>query len=484
MRSGVAAVVLALGLGQTVQAENPPARIALVIGNTEYQWRTPLDNAAPDASQIARQMEKLDFTVTYRKNLTKSELDATLAEFGNRLKAVGPQAVSFFYYSGHAAQDLAQSNYLIPVDARANSPADFRNEASTLYPLFADMARTGNAVNLIVLDACRDWFRGDTSVEVPKGLHDMGRQGNMFVAMATSPNTVADDGGKDGSPFSRRLLEGLALQAKLSVSELFDDVQGKVYADTSGSQAPEFINGMARAPRWSLAAPPPPVGTVLALAPSRADGPLPRYLLELDRGRLLAFTQGKTSVVDTLLERRDLLARAGLTTKLRLAYFLAAISYESDGFRFKAEENFNYSASRLRQIFPRVFPDERSTQGYVGNPEKIANAVYANRLGNGPESSGDGWRFRGRGYIALTGRDNYRRVGERIGVDLVANPDLLHDPEVNLAVALAIWSNNKLHEISDADDMALVARRLSGAVYNPSSRVDVLKRAKVALELE
>lgn len=487
MRRRGLATALGLGLLRPLWAAGSTPRLALVLGNTEYQWRKPLDNAAPDAAQVARQLGLLDFEVTLRQNLTKARQDEALVDFGRRLQAAGPQAVCFFYYSGHAAQDLGQTNYLMPIDAKAESPAEFRQQATTLQSLFADIARTNNAVNLVVLDACRDWFHQDTSIEVPRGLHDMGRQGNMFIAMATSPGAVADDGGAEGSPFSRRLVEGLALNPRLSVSEFFDDLQGKVYADTGGGQAPEFINGMARAPRWSLAQTTAAAGATVALTPGRADGPLPRELLDLDRARLLAFANGRTSFVEALLDRRDLLARAGLTSKARLSYFLALVGFETGGFRFKAEEYFNYSAASLARLFPRKFPDERTAQAYVGHPERIANTIYANRIGNGAEDSGDGWRYRGRGYFAITGRDNYRRYGERVGVDLVANPDLVQDPETNLAVALSVWSALGLPEISDQDDaLPKVLRRFSGAGAAGAgleARAAWLKSARQALGL-
>jgi putative chitinase len=483
MRRFLLVIVLLGGLACVAIAQDQPKRIALVIGNTNYEWKTPLDNAVLDAQKISKRLGQLHFDVDDYYDLNHKRLRDALTQFGAKIKALGPNVITFFYYSGHAAQDLAQINYLIPTDADAEGPDKLREQAVPLQQLFRDMAVANNAVNIVVLDACRDWFAGDTSVSVPRGLHDMGRQGNMMFAMATSPYMTANDVGQDGSPFSRRLLEGLTNYFDRSLSELFDDVQGKVYIDTSGAQAPEFINGLARAPRWSLALPTVSGGPAIRLDPRRFNiGKLPPFLQSLDRGSLLAFTGGRTSFVDTLFQRRDLLAQAQITSPLRLAYFLATVSYESGNFRLRTEENFNYSASSLRNRFPRLFPTAEIASRYAGNPEKIANRVYAGpRFGNGDEASGDGWRYRGRGYLLITGKYNYRIIGEMIGVDLVAAPDLVNDPEVNLAVALSFWSRQRLNAAADADDIVMLTRRLYGGLVHVGQRMNVLVRAKRAL---
>ena len=116
------------------------------------------------------------------------------------------------------------------------------------------------------------------------------------------------------------------------------------------------------------------------------------------------------------------------------AHFFGQIAEETGNFTV-FEENLNYSNSRLVQIFGKYFSTLASTVGYAGNPVKIANKVYANRMGNGPETSGDGWKYRGRGAIQLTGRDNYRMFSQASGKDLVENPDLVE----SLAFDAAKW---------------------------------------------
>jgi predicted chitinase len=129
------------------------------------------------------------------------------------------------------------------------------------------------------------------------------------------------------------------------------------------------------------------------------------------------------------------LARRGVDNPLRLAHFLAQGIFETNYLQ-ATSENLNYSAERLRQIFPRYFPTLEEARAYERNPEKIANRVYANRLGNGDEASGDGYRYRGRGFFQLTGKDNYRYYGDLAGVGLVSNPDILtRDLRTSILVA-------------------------------------------------
>ena len=134
--------------------------------------------------------------------------------------------------------------------------------------------------------------------------------------------------------------------------------------------------------------------------------------LEQYREGLLKFTRGKASYVDALLKRPDILQQYKIDTKQRLAFFLAAVGYESGGFQQQIEK-FGYSAAGLRRNFPSAVKSDAAAQELVQEgPEAIANAIYANKLGNGPAASGDGWRYRGRGIFFLTGRDNYRKYGQ------------------------------------------------------------------------
>ena len=183
---------------------------------------------------------------------------------------------------------------------------------------------------------------------------------------------------------------------------------------------------------------------------------------------------------DGMLRRTDILARAELDTPLRLAHFLAQIAYETNGFAV-VTENFNYSAARLVQVFPRRFTNEAEAKTFDKQPERIANHIYASRIGNGDEASGDGWRYRGRGFIMLTGRANYRALGETIGVDIEADPDQVFDPEVSLAIAAAYWTSRGLNRHADADDIRGMTRMFNGSAAGLANRQRLLELAKKTL---
>jgi len=153
----------------------------------------------------------------------------------------------------------------------------------------------------------------------------------------------------------------------------------------------------------------------------------------------------------------------------RMAAFLAQIAHESGGFNF-VQEGLNYSAQGLMKTWPRRFPTLASAQPYARNPEKIANKVYANRMGNGPESSGDGFKFRGRGLIQLTGRDNYTRFARSIGRTLDQTVAYLETPEGAVASAGWFWDTNKLNVYADKDDFIGLTRRINGGTIGLADR--------------
>ena len=167
----------------------------------------------------------------------------------------------------------------------------------------------------------------------------------------------------------------------------------------------------------------------------------------------------------------------GLTTGLRLAHFLAQAGHESGGFKI-VNENLNYSAKGLQGIFKKYFPSEAIALDYAKKPQKIANRVYSGRMGNGNEASGDGYKFRGRGYIQLTGRDNYTAFGKSIGVAIEENPDLVAT-QYALASAAWFWSKNGLNKIADtgATDAAvtMITKRVNGGTIGLADRIKHFK---------
>jgi len=170
-------------------------------------------------------------------------------------------------------------------------------------------------------------------------------------------------------------------------------------------------------------------------------------------------------------------AKFNITNNLRLAHFLAQCGHESGGFR-AVQENLNYSAKGLVTTFRKYFISEAAAGPYARNPQKIASKVYGGRMGNGPESSGDGFKFRGRGYIQLTGRDNYTRFAKFIGEDTVNNPDLVAT-KYPLASAAFFFDSNKLWAIcdkgADAATVTAVTKRVNGGTIGLPDRIKHFK---------
>jgi putative chitinase len=173
----------------------------------------------------------------------------------------------------------------------------------------------------------------------------------------------------------------------------------------------------------------------------------------------------------------DTAAKFQINTPLRLAHFLAQCGHESGGFRV-TQENLNYSAKGLAGIFKKYFPTEAAATPYARQPQKIANKVYANRMSNGSEASGDGYKFRGRGYIQLTGRDNYTQFGKAIGEDIANNPDVVSSNYALLSAAW-FWSKNGLNKLADggATDQTVtsITKRVNGGTIGLADRIKHFK---------
>ena len=169
----------------------------------------------------------------------------------------------------------------------------------------------------------------------------------------------------------------------------------------------------------------------------------------------------------------DTMQKFELNTPLRLAHFLAQTGHESGGFK-ATTENLNYGAKGLLGIFKKYFPTEAKAKEYERKPEKIANLVYGGRMGNGPEASGEGFKFRGRGYIQLTGKDNYKAFDAVVPEDILANPDLVATKYPLLSAAW-FFHKNGLHKIADkgATDAVVteVTKRVNGGTIGLADRI-------------
>lgn len=183
----------------------------------------------------------------------------------------------------------------------------------------------------------------------------------------------------------------------------------------------------------------------------------------------------KGHVPDSVLAQiPDVAAKFNITNPLRLAHFLAQCGHESGGFKF-VNENLNYSAKGLRSIFPKYFPTDELAKQYERQPEKIASKVYGGRMGNGDETTKEGFKFRGRGFIQLTGKDNYSKFAKFINEDTVANPDLVAT-KYPLASAAFFFNSNGLWAIcdkgADVATVTAVTKRVNGGTIGLDDRIN------------
>ena len=191
------------------------------------------------------------------------------------------------------------------------------------------------------------------------------------------------------------------------------------------------------------------------------------------------FPQNKylNDLAEVLSEQFD---KYEINTPNRAAGFLAQCGHESNGFTV-LKENLNYKAEALNKIFHKYFPTVESANDYAHNPEKIANRIYADRMGNGDEASGDGYKFRGRGAIQLTGRDNYTKFGASIGLDPEACVADMETLDGGVESAMWFWRTNGLNAICDADDIVKMTKRVNGGVIGLAERTQIYNKAKAIL---
>lgn len=180
--------------------------------------------------------------------------------------------------------------------------------------------------------------------------------------------------------------------------------------------------------------------------------------------------------------------KCGIDTVDRARAFLAQVGHESSQLN-NIEENLNYSAQGLRKIFPKYFPTQKEALAFARNPERIANRVYADRMGNGSEESGDGWTFRGRGLIQITGRDNYASMSSLMGKDLTIWPDALLLPLDACRSAALWWKANGLNALADKlsgsgerKTFEAITKRVNGGLNGIDDRWEIYQKAKAAIK--
>jgi putative chitinase len=173
-----------------------------------------------------------------------------------------------------------------------------------------------------------------------------------------------------------------------------------------------------------------------------------------------------------LTEIHSIEEKFNINTPLRLAHFLAQTGHESGNFTI-TKENLSYSADRLQVIFKKYFTPESAVE-YARKPEKIANIVYANRMGNGNQASGEGYKFCGRGFIQLTGKENYASFDKTVEDDILANPDLI-STKYPLLSAAWFWNKNNLNTVADGgatdEVVAKITKRVNGGIIGLPDRI-------------
>ena len=222
-------------------------------------------------------------------------------------------------------------------------------------------------------------------------------------------------------------------------------------------------------PNSAQAAPRPEVKTPVAV--------------ELSESQFQAIFPDAAPVVREYLNRA--MARYKIDSPARAAAFLAQIGHESTGLTV-AVENLNYSAQGLANTWPNRYRAEDGAPNELAHklarkPEQIANHTYANRMGNGTPESGDGWKYRGRGFIQTTGKNNYHELGQGLGINVVAVPDLLLQPEYAALSAAYFWHANGLNELADTGRFDLITRKINGGTHGAADRNRRWEEAKRVL---
>lgn len=213
-------------------------RVALVIGNSDYKHTTSLRNPANDAAMIARRLREQGFDVHDGTNLSLTGMNEAVRTYTNKLAAAGSDAVGVVYYAGHGIQ-IKDMNYLVPVDADLQSAVDVKFAALSLNWMLEVIETTGNALNIVILDACRDNpFKIDLKTRGgARGLARVQASQGMLIAYATSPGQTAADGDGENSPYAKAIAEVLP-EAGLTVEAVFKRVRVKVHEATAGKQTP------------------------------------------------------------------------------------------------------------------------------------------------------------------------------------------------------------------------------------------------------
>jgi putative chitinase len=185
--------------------------------------------------------------------------------------------------------------------------------------------------------------------------------------------------------------------------------------------------------------------------------------------KAMAAVNADKAVIKDILDNQERLPKFGVDTPKKVAHFLSQCGHESGGFRISVE-NMSYTAKRLMEVWPSRFPTLEKAQQYAKNPQKLANFVYANRMGNGDAASGDGYRFRGRGLLQVTGRSMYRAAAQTTGLPLEEHPELAEHADHALEIAGGAWKFDRVDQLSENASVETYTKRINGGLTGLSDR--------------
>lgn len=200
--------------------------------------------------------------------------------------------------------------------------------------------------------------------------------------------------------------------------------------------------------------------------------------LTIEQVKVLSNVKDFNTLVDITKNLNLVMAKYKINTKLRVSHFIGQLLHESGGLLI-TKENLNYSADGLLKTFPKYFKTADKAAQYAKKGDSIANYVYANRMGNGDEKSGDGSKCKGRGYIQITGKDNYTKLSKDLGVDFLAEPTLLESPKYASLSAGWFWNTANLNALADKDDVIGITKKINGGTNGLDDRklkVDKVKK--------
>lgn len=208
-------------------------------------------------------------------------------------------------------------------------------------------------------------------------------------------------------------------------------------------------------------------------------------ILTLEQLRQITPIKDQTTLINTLNGLNECLTRFNINTPLRINHFLSQCLHESVNLTI-LRENLNYSINGLLRVFPHYFPTIESTNGYANNQAKIANKVYGSRMGNGNEVSGDGFKYKGRGAIQLTGHDNYKHLSDDTAIDFLNHPELLETVQYAFIGAGWFWNRNNLNELADKGNtneiITLITKRINGGLNGIESRISNFRKCEVIIK--